>query len=634
MPLIKKNILRNFENLGLSLNVIEVLNKIGFKKPTPIQIQAIPLLLQNDPTNFIGIAQTGTGKTAAFGLPLIDLVDINDKSTQALILSPTRELGQQIAKMLRELSQNNKAMHVEVVYGGAAITNQIRALKKTTQIVIATPGRLLDLIGRKAIRLENVRYVVLDEADEMLNMGFKEDIDKILSNIHGEKAIWLFSATMPAGIRKIVRQYMQSPLEVTINREEKINKDIIHRYIVTRVSDKLPALRRFLDMQPEMRGIMFCRTRREAQAISEELSTQGYHVEALHGDLSQSQRDAVMRRFKLRSMQLLVATDVAARGIDVSELTHVIHHKLPDQIDYYTHRSGRTGRVGKQGISLSFITKNEMRRIAELERKMDVKFEKIEVPGAEELKTVRLEEWARKIIEEDVDQNNADMFEEIQQKFSDLSKEELLKRLFSMQIRQMNVHDSDSRNLNENYKEFRSERTNQRKNGRRNRERTEQQRINGNSSGKEGYNRYFINIGAMDDVSKRDLINFLAETSGIAHKFFGQMSLQGNCTYFDVDSSKDKGLSNKFNGIEVDGREIRVNRDIEGRSSARSSHRRKSGNKSYHRNSSIDKEVSYRKNGSYRKEGAYKKDRHHKKDNSFKKEGSYKKDNSRFKKKR
>jgi ATP-dependent RNA helicase DeaD len=353
--------LNNFSKLGLSDSILEVLDQMGFDTPTPIQEKAIPMLLTKDPTDFIGLAQTGTGKTAAFGLPLIDLIDDQDRNTQALIMAPTRELGQQTAQQLVNFSNNNKNINVEVVYGGAAIMNQIRALKRPTQIVVATPGRLLDLIKRKAIKLDHVKYVVLDEADEMLNMGFKEDIDEILSYTPEGRVTWLFSATMPGEIRRIIKKYMANPLEVAVNAGEKTNKDISHKYIITKTNNRIAALRRFLDIQPEMRGIMFCRTKIETQQIADDLGAIGYGVEALHGDLSQAQRDAVMKRFKTRSMQLLIATDVAARGIDVNDLTHVLHHSLPDQLESYTHRSGRTGRAGKKGVSLVFINPREGR---------------------------------------------------------------------------------------------------------------------------------------------------------------------------------------------------------------------------------------------------------------------------------
>ena len=528
----------NFKKLGLSESTLAVLEQIGFENPTPVQEQAIPLLLKNDPTDFIGLAQTGTGKTAAFGLPLIDLIDINSKETQALIMAPTRELGQQTAKQLVDFSQKNKMLNIEVVYGGAAITNQIRALKKPTQIIVATPGRLLDLINRKAVKLNSVRYVVLDEADEMLNMGFKEDIDKILSFTQKDRVTWLFSATMPSEIRRIVTKYMQNPLEVSINDKEKVNKDIAHQFVMTKSSNRVPALRRFLDIQPDMKGIMFCRTKREAQEIADDLGNVGYNVEALHGDLSQAQRDAVMRRFKNRAMQLLIATDVAARGIDVNDLTHVFHHSLPDQIESYTHRSGRTARAGKKGISLAFINPREGRRITELERKYKVKFEQVEVPSAESLKENRIKSWAKGLVKAKVHKEAENILESLEKEFTDLSKEDILLRLLSSQLEQISTNSGEN-DLNE---------------------------VEGGAPGrrnKAGFNRYFINLGEIDGFKKVDLLQFISDASGIESKFIGDISLQKNCAYFDVDNKKDKGLNTKFQGIEVEGREVRVNRDEE-----------------------------------------------------------------------
>jgi ATP-dependent RNA helicase DeaD len=540
--------LNNFSKLGLSDSIIEVLNQIGFKVPTDIQEKAIPMLMGKDPTDFIGLAQTGTGKTAAFGLPLIDLIDTKNKTTQALIMAPTRELGQQTAQQLKDFSQNNPDLNVEVVYGGAAITNQIRALRKPTQIVVATPGRLLDLINRRAVKLDNVRYVVLDEADEMLNMGFKEDIDKILSFTQEDKVTWLFSATMPAGIRKIIKKYMEAPLEVSINAQEISNKDISHKYVVTKTSNKIPALRRFLDQQPDMRGILFCRTKRETQQISDEIARMGYAAEALHGDLSQSQRDAVMKRFKARSMQLLIATDVAARGIDVIDLTHVLHHTLPDQLEYYTHRSGRTGRAGKKGISLAFINPREGRRISELERKIKIKFEKIEVPSVDELKSSRINNWANLIINTQVDEQAEGILQDLHGQFAHLSKEDLLKRLITTQLDHLTIPgevgqpEVSESNLNESGG-------------------GEPEK---GSRGKKGYHRYFVNIGSIDGVTQADLVHFLSDISGMDRKYIGELRIQKNCTYFFADEEHDQGLSESFKGIEIEGRSIRVNRDDEG----------------------------------------------------------------------
>ena len=540
LRLIKKILLNNFRKLGLSQSIIEALDQLGFINPTPIQEKAIPMLLSKDPTDFIGLAQTGTGKTAAFGLPLIDLVNVGIKDTQALIMAPTRELGQQTAQQLINFSQNNKQLNIEVVYGGTAITNQIKALKRPTQIVVATPGRLLDLIKRKAVSLSSVRYVVLDEADEMLNMGFKEDIDKILSYTLENRVTWLFSATMPPGIRKIIKKYMDAPLEVSINVQEKINKDISHKFVTTKTANKIPALRRFLDIQPDMRGILFCRTKRETQQISDDLGNMGYEVEALHGDLSQVQRDAVMKRFKTRSMQLLIATDVAARGIDVHNLTHVLHHTLPDQLDGYTHRSGRTGRAGKKGVSLAFINPREGKRITELERKINVKFERIEVPVIEELKSSRINNWANLIINTKVDDQAEKILHDLNGQFAHLSKEDLLKRLITNQLDHLMIQSGEEIDLNESYGGSHEKHS------------------------KSGFHRYFINIGMIDGLTRADLIHFSSDVSGIDRKLFGELTIQKNCAFFDVDKNHDKGLSQRFKGIEIEGRSIRVNRDDDG----------------------------------------------------------------------
>lgn len=529
--------MNNFKQLGLSDNLVKVLEEIGFTKPTPIQEQAIPILLNNNPTDFIGLAQTGTGKTAAFGLPLIDLVDSNNKATQALIMAPTRELGQQTAKQLVEFSAKYKSLNVEVVYGGAAITNQIKALKNPTQIVVATPGRLLDLIRRKAIKLDNVKHVVLDEADEMLNMGFKEDIDDILLNIKVEHSTWLFSATMPNDIRRIVKKYMTDPKEIAINTEQKSNEDITHQYVITKVGDKLAAVKRFMDIQPDLRGILFCRTRRETQQISDDLSSQGYGVEALHGELSQAQRDSAMRRFKSRSMQLLVATDVAARGIDVSDLTHVIHHTLPDQLEAYTHRSGRTGRAGNKGISLALINPREGRRVNELERMLKISFEKIAVPSADMIKDIRLNKWADQLIHAKIDKGVDEYLEVLLPKLESLSKEDILKVLISKELETLMKQDFSGGDINQSSSGKDS-----------------------NSRSESGDNRYFINIGTDDGLSKVDLLDFLSEVSGVNRKHIGDIAVQQRRAFFNIETGQTKGFEAKFEGLEMeDGRAIKVN---------------------------------------------------------------------------
>lgn len=530
--------MNNFSKLGLSEKLIEVLDQIGFTKPTPIQEQAIPILLESNPIDLIGLAQTGTGKTAAFGLPLIDLVDSDNKATQALIMAPTRELGQQTAKQLVEFAVKHKSLNIEVVYGGAAITNQIKALRSPTQIVVATPGRLLDLINRRAVKLDNVKYVVLDEADEMLNMGFKEDIDEILSNIKVEHSTWLFSATMPNDIRRIIKKYMTDPKEVAINTEQKSNEDITHQYIVTKSGDKLAALRRFLDIQPELRGILFCRTRRETQQIADDLNAMGYGVEALHGELSQAQRDSAMRRFKARSMQLLVATDVAARGIDVNDLTHVMHHTLPDQLESYTHRSGRTGRAGNKGISLAFINPRENRKVNDLERMLKIKFEKVDVPSADLIKEIRLNKWADDLNNAKSDDNVTEYLELLAPKLEALTKEDILKVLISKELETLIKQDFTGGNLNQDAT------------GRGDRN---------DRSGGSRDNRYFINIGTDDGLSKVDLLDFLSEVSGVNRKHISDIAVQQRRAFFNVESGQTKGFEGRFEGLEMEsGQEIKV----------------------------------------------------------------------------
>ena len=578
----------NFKELGLSQPICDVLQNMGFEKPTAIQEKAIPMLLENNPTDFIGLAQTGTGKTAAFGLPLIDLIDANNSSTQALIMAPTRELGQQTAQQLVTFSKSKKGVNVEVVYGGADIRAQMKALRRPTQIVVATPGRLLDLIKRKAVNLENVEYVVLDEADEMLNMGFKDDIDEILSHTLENRVTWLFSATMPREIRRLVKTYMKDPLEVAVDAEQKSNKDIAHQYVVTKADNKISALKRFLDIQPDMKGIMFCRTKMDTQEIADDLSKQGYSVAALHGDLSQNQRDTVMRHFKTRSMQLLVATDVAARGIDVNDLTHVFHHKLPDQLESYTHRSGRTGRAGNKGISMAFINPREGRKITDIERKMSITFEKVTIPTIDELKVKRLNNWASLILNTTVDEKADDILASLQGRFEGLSKEDLLKRLITTQLDHLMVQGGGADDLNEGQGQGQGR---DRDRDGRSRDRDAGPKHERQSRTKEGTNRYFINIGTIDGVTDADLIHFISDVTGVGRRLFTDLSIQKNCSFFNVDAKHDDDLSKRFDDIEVEGRSIRVNRDEEGRSSARPNPRnrndRSGGNRSnYSGNSS------------------------------------------------
>ncbi len=532
-------LLSTFHKLGLSDSLLSALDQLGFVQPTEIQQKAIPFLLGEQDRDFIGLAQTGTGKTAAFSLPLIEITDLGIDQIQAVVLSPTRELAQQTAKEIQTFTAKLKGFRSEIVYGGVDIQRQIRNLKNTPHVLIATPGRLLDLMRRRAVNLSGVKKVVLDEADEMLNMGFKEDIDNILEKTHDSASIWLFSATMAKDVRAIVNSYMSDPYEVAVNTKQKTNTDISHQYVVTKTGNKLSAIRRFLELYPAMRGVMFCRTKRETQEIANQLSEYGFGVEALHGDLSQNQRDAVMSKFKSRSMQLLIATDVAARGIDVAELSHVFHHKLPDQPENYTHRSGRTGRAGKKGISIAFINPRENRKIRELEKLNNITFELIEVPTKSELQGVKINNWANLILETKVDELAEKVMPEVADKFYHLSKEDLLKRLISTQLDHLMSQDKEAEDINE----YDGKKP--------------------NVSSKNETERYFINVGAIDGVTAGDLVHFLSDITSINRKQFSNFSIQKNCSFFDLRATEPLDFDKLFEYVEVNGRSIRVNRDVD-----------------------------------------------------------------------
>mgnify|MGYP000285199673 CR=1 FL=1 len=426
--------------MGLSGEVLDALTDLGFEKPSEIQIQAIPQLLLTD-QDFIGLAQTGTGKTAAFGIPLIERIDPSNKKVQALILAPTRELGKQIAEQLALYSKNLPKINTLPVYGGAAISNQMKDLKKNVQVIIATPGRLIDLIGRKAVNLNDLEFLVLDEADEMLNMGFKDELDEILRHTPQSKRTWLFSATMPNEIKHIVARYMENPYEVRV-KANIVNNDIEHQYAAVNGRDKAEALTRFMDMEPDMRGVVFCRTKRDTQNLAEELLKKNYKADALHGDLSQAQRDRVMKRFKNKELQLLIATDVAARGIDVDNLTHVFHHSLPDDLSYYTHRSGRTARAGKKGISVAFISGREKGYLNKIAGSLGIQFKKVTIPQIEDVAFTRINYSFNQLKDQRPEKNvSAKLKAQAGDILEDFSKDELVEKLLAVELKKL---DKDS----------------------------------------------------------------------------------------------------------------------------------------------------------------------------------------------
>src|ERR1700710_1607214 len=423
-----------FEALGIEEGLLQSIAALGFTQPTAIQEKAIPVLLSGT-KDFVGLAQTGTGKTAAFGLPLLQLISVENKHPQALVVCPTRELCMQIVKEIELFKKHIKGLHVVAVYGGTSITMQIRDLRRGVQIVVATPGRLIDLIERKAIDLEQIQYVVLDEADEMLNMGFRDDIEFILKNTPKREATWLFSATMPSEIRRVSKRYMKEPVEVTVGQMNTANKNIDHQYYVASAQHRYDTLKRLIDFNPGMYGIIFTRTKLDAQHIAEKLTREGYDIDALHGDLTQGQRDKVMGDFRERQLQLLIATDVAARGIDVKDISHVINFELPDDIEVYTHRSGRTGRAGKSGICISICHSREAYKIKQIEKMINAQFHRLDIPSGKDVCRKQFFHFMDKLMQADTSHGEYETYmPDLQTKFADVSKEEVLKRVAALEF--------------------------------------------------------------------------------------------------------------------------------------------------------------------------------------------------------
>lgn len=531
--------MKTFESLGLSRGLADAVQLIGFETPTPIQEKAIPMLLTGN-RDFIGLAQTGTGKTAAFGLPLLDLVDDSSKETQALVLAPTRELGLQIVSDLENFSERFKKLNIVAVYGGASISEQIRKVKRGAQIIVATPGRLIDLLGKKAVNLTTIKYVVLDEADEMLNMGFKEDIDEILSTTPDSKITWLFSATMPKEVRAIAKNYMTDPEELTVGEKNTGNANIEHQYVVTQERDKYSALKRILDYNPEIFGLIFCRTRIDTQRIAESLMKDGYNADALHGDLNQAQRDRVMMKFRNRSLQILVATDVAARGIDVDNITHVIHLNIPDEMEFYTHRSGRTARAGRKGVSIAMVNNRETGKLKQIEKILKTSFVKIKVPTGPEVCQKQLLALMHKVREVKVNEAEIEAFlPAVYEELNDLSKNELIKRFASIEFNRFLDYYRNAPDLNADSKGS----------------------SNNDRGGAERYStgdRYFINLGKMDELDVPTLLELLDDCCGITKKNVGKIDLKGAYSFFEIDKEKSADVIKGFEGMEFAGRVVRV----------------------------------------------------------------------------
>ncbi|MDD2238229.1 MAG: DEAD/DEAH box helicase, partial [Kiritimatiellae bacterium] len=437
-----------FTTLGLKTELLQAITDMGFELPMPIQKEAIPVLLKGE-RDFIGLAQTGTGKTGAFGLALLQHIDTETSRTQGLVICPTRELCMQITEELKTFSARLPRVRVTAVYGGASIAVQINQIKRGAHIVVATPGRLLDLIRRKAVLLGEVSRVVLDEADEMLNMGFQEDIDAILSQIPEHRRIWLFSATMPREVARIAQTYLTDPAEITVGNRNQGAENIRHLYGMMHEKDRYQALRRLIDFTPDIFGLVFCRTRQETQTVAENLMHDGYMADALHGDMSQAQRDYVMRKFRQKTIRMLVATDVAARGLDVNDITHVVHYRLPDEPAIYTHRSGRTARAGKSGVSLALINMRELRRIRELEQRGKFRFEQMKFPSGRAICEKQLFALMTRLVETKANQEDiAHYLPPVYDLLNDLSKEELIQRLIAVEFTRFLHHYRDAADIN------------------------------------------------------------------------------------------------------------------------------------------------------------------------------------------
>jgi ATP-dependent RNA helicase DeaD len=549
-----------FEALGLNEQLVLAISDLGFDTPTPIQEQAIPILLSGT-TDFVGLAQTGTGKTAAFGLPLLHLINIAERHPQALIVCPTRELCLQITNDLATFTKHTKELFTEAVYGGASITMQIRNLKRGVHIVVATPGRLIDLIERKAIDLQKVKYVVLDEADEMLNMGFRDDIDFVLKNTINRESIWLFSATMPPEVRAIAKNFMTTPKEITVGKKNSGNVNIDHQFFVVAAHQRYETLKRYIDFNPGMYGIIFTRTKLDAQDIAEKLVREGYEIEALHGDLTQQQRDKVMGRFRQKHLQLLIATDVAARGIDVDGITHVINYELPDDMEVYTHRSGRTARAGKTGICISICHSRESYKVKQLERMVNATFHKLDVPSGKDVCRKQFFHFMDKLMQADISNGDYETYmADLQEKFADISKEEVLQRVAALEFNHFLKYYENAPDLNSNIRSSDIRGGDRREVGNResgNRDGSRRER--GNFQHDTGYTRLFVNLGTKDGFYKASFLQFILDESNLNKEVLGRIDMKEMNSWVEVDKAAASQMIKSIDGKKHNGRQVRMN---------------------------------------------------------------------------
>ncbi|MEQ8421087.1 MAG: DEAD/DEAH box helicase [Arenibacter algicola] len=532
-----------FEALGLKKSLLDAISDLGFESPSEVQEKAIPILLESE-TDLVALAQTGTGKTAAFGFPLIQKIDSASRTTQGLILSPTRELCLQITNELTLYSKYEKGVNVVAIYGGASITDQARQIKRGAQIVVATPGRMKDMIGRGLVDISKIDYCVLDEADEMLNMGFMEDIKDILSNTPKEKSTWLFSATMPREVAVIAKKFMHSPQEITVGTKNSGATTVQHEYYVVGGRDRYPALKRLADTNPDIFSVIFCRTKRDTQKVAEKLIEDGYNAGALHGDLSQNQRDLVMNSFRKKQIQMLVATDVAARGIDVDDITHVINYQLPDEIETYTHRSGRTGRAGKSGISMVIVTRSELRKIKAIENKIQQDFISKKIPTGMEICEIQLYHLANKIKDTKVNEEVDNYLPAINDVLKGIDREELIKKIVSVEFTRFFNYYNKTKDLNTSDSGDRAERGGSR---------------DGDSRiPADGNVRYFINVGEKDGYDWMSLKDFLRDTVNLGKDDIFKVDVKDSFSFFNTDAAATEAILKTFTEFKVDGRFVNV----------------------------------------------------------------------------
>ena len=546
-----------FEELGVREDLLKAITELGYENPMPVQEKVIPHLLNED-NDVVALAQTGTGKTAAFGLPVLQRIDVSRKVPQALIISPTRELCLQIGGDLADYSKYINGLKVLPVYGGSSIESQIRSLRNGVQIIVATPGRLLDLIKRGTVDLQNVHTVILDEADEMLNMGFVDDINDILTHVPEQRKMLMFSATMPPEIAKIAARFMHNPEEYVIGTRNEGAENVRHIYYLVHARDKYLALKRIADYNPSIYGIIFCRTRRETQEIADKLIVDGYNADSLHGDLSQAQRDAVMKKFRERNLQLLVATDVAARGLDVSDLTHVINYGLPDDVATYTHRSGRTGRAGKTGVSVSIVHSREKSKIRSIEKRIGKQFELKEVPTPERIIERQLYNLADRIEKVKVDEDVISKYiPGIQKKLEWLSGEDLIKRVLSLEFNRLLDYYKDAPKLDIVTEKKSKEKSKEKGSKKRSGSGAEMsQEEKDRRTGEPGYDRVYINVGKADGFFASDLISLINENVHGNRVDVGRIDLMPGYSLFDVRKGEGQRVASALRNSDFYGKRL------------------------------------------------------------------------------